>query len=83
MPTYEYQCKACGKKFEKDQPITQAPLTQCPECNGEVYRLVSGGGFILKGSHGQQGGSCSFETSGKTCCGLDERCGSSSCGESR
>ncbi|MCX7001480.1 MAG: zinc ribbon domain-containing protein [Candidatus Sumerlaeota bacterium] len=83
MPTYEYQCKACGAMFERQQSITEAPLAQCPECNGEVQRLVSGSGFLLKGTgHGGSGhgNGCSFESSGRTCCGRDERCDSPSCG---
>ncbi|MFH0919425.1 MAG: zinc ribbon domain-containing protein [Fibrobacterota bacterium] len=86
MPTYEYECKSCGLRFERQQAITEAPLAQCPECNGEVQRLVSGGtGFIFKGAGqariGQHG--CSLESSGKTCCGREERCGKSPCeGES-
>jgi putative FmdB family regulatory protein len=85
MLTYEYKCNACGKRFELRQVITEAPLTECPECLGEVCRLVSGGaGFILKGSDrgggGPRAGACSLEQVGKTCCGRDERCESPHCG---
>lgn len=51
MPTYEYQCKDCGFKFEQFQSIADAPLEECPSCNGKLERLVSGGaGLIFKGS---------------------------------
>ena len=51
MPTYEYECRKCGHRFEKFQPITAAPLKTCPECKGRVNRLLSGGaGIISKGS---------------------------------
>jgi putative FmdB family regulatory protein len=85
MPTYEYECESCGLKFERPQAITELPLAECPKCSGTVRRLVSGGtGFILKGaSHGrtgQNGQACSLEQTGKTCCGLDERCGKPPCG---
>jgi putative FmdB family regulatory protein len=85
MPTYEYECRNCGRKFEQWQAITEAPLMSCPECRGEVRRLVSGGaGFIIKvASQGQvsrHGGECSLEQGGKTCCGQDERCGKPPCG---
>lgn len=51
MPTYEYQCKDCGFKFEQFQSIADSPLEKCPSCNGKLKRLVSGGaGLIFKGS---------------------------------
>ena len=82
MPTYEYECTTCGLRFERGQAMTDAPLQQCPECGASVRRVVSGGtGFINKsGGHGHAGG-CSLETTGKTCCGRDERCGKPPCGE--
>ena len=61
MPTYEYRCNTCGKRFEYFQSITADPLTHCPvsECSrteteekgkGEVQRLISGGaGLVFKG----------------------------------
>lgn len=51
MPTYEYACQKCGYQFEEFQAITADPLKECPECGGEVKRLVSAGaGLIFKGS---------------------------------
>ena len=51
MPTYEYKCLKCGIRFERFQSITEEPIKTCPECGGEVKRLISpGGGFIFKGS---------------------------------
>ncbi|HDN86087.1 MAG: zinc ribbon domain-containing protein [Candidatus Omnitrophota bacterium] len=51
MPTYEYQCLSCGKKFEVFQKITDSPLKECIFCQGKVKRLVGGGcGLIFKGS---------------------------------
>ncbi len=86
MPTYEYQCRSCGYKFEVMQNITEAPLTNCPQCGGNVNRLVSGGsGFILKSSaHGGSDGQrseCLLEQTGRTCCGREERCGKPACGD--
>ncbi|HOE63782.1 MAG TPA: zinc ribbon domain-containing protein [Candidatus Sumerlaeota bacterium] len=78
MPVYEYQCKSCGATFEREQGMNDAPVKECPDCKGEVRRLISGGGFLFKGK--THGDSCSLETSGRTCCGRDERCGSPSCG---
>ncbi|MEW5803305.1 MAG: zinc ribbon domain-containing protein [bacterium] len=89
MPTYEYQCEACGCKFERFMNMSDEPLKECPQCGGSVRRLIgSGAGFILKKSdshhegHHHRGheGPCSLESSGRTCCGRDERCGNSTCG---
>lgn len=50
MPTYEYECKSCGHRFEKSQSITAEPLKICPKCKKKVKRLISSGaGFIFKG----------------------------------
>jgi putative FmdB family regulatory protein len=52
MPTYEYECGACGHKFEEFQSIKAKPTVKCPSCGKrKVKRLISaGGGFIFKGS---------------------------------
>ena len=41
MPTYEYQCKTCGYKFEKFQHMSEGPLKVCPKCGREVIALAS------------------------------------------
>ena len=86
MPTYEYECGVCGLRFERRQPITAAPLAECPACGGGVRRLVSGGvGFIIKNarhsSARQDAESCSLERTGRTCCKRDERCAAPPCEE--
>jgi len=52
MPTYEYECDACGHSFEKFQSITAAAARKCPECGKlKLRRLIgSGAGVIFKGS---------------------------------
>jgi len=49
MPIYEYQCDACGHIFEARQKFSDAPLNECPECQGAVKKLISQTGFALKG----------------------------------
>lgn len=50
MPTYEYECESCGISFERLQRISDEPIRNCPECGGEVRRLIStGGGLVFKG----------------------------------
>ena len=50
MPLYEYQCQACGVRFERRQHINDEPAKVCPECGGEVHRLIQPVGIIFKGS---------------------------------
>jgi putative FmdB family regulatory protein len=51
MPTYEYECKKCGHRFEEFQSMTADPLSTCPECGGPVKRLIgAGAGLLFKGS---------------------------------
>lgn len=51
MPTYDYRCKNCGHHFEEFQSVTDKPLTICPQCGGNLQRLITGGsGLIFKGS---------------------------------
>lgn len=51
MPVYEYQCKNCGQRFEKIQPVTADPLTECEICGqGPIRRVLHPVGVIFKGS---------------------------------
>lgn len=50
MPIYEYECEACGVRFERLQRIADKPLSVCPECDGRVYRVLHPVGVIFKGS---------------------------------
>jgi putative FmdB family regulatory protein len=50
MPIYEFQCKACGHRFERLQKMADADPAVCPSC-GEprVGRLLSAPQFRLSG----------------------------------
>ncbi len=50
MPLYEYECKACGVRFERRQGFDEPPLRLCPECGGRVQRLIQPVGIVFKGS---------------------------------
>ena len=52
MPTYQYECDACGHAFEMFQSMTAPKLKKCPECKKQkLHRLVgTGGGIIFKGT---------------------------------
>jgi len=43
MPTYDYKCRECGIIFEVFQKMSDEPIENCLECNGEVHRLIGRG----------------------------------------
>jgi putative FmdB family regulatory protein len=49
MPVYEYECKECQKVFEVQQKISEEPLKTCPDCQGQVRKLMSMTSFQLRG----------------------------------
>ena len=50
MPIYEYECLKCGKTTEAMQKFSDAPLSECDHCCGELRKLISMSTFHLKGS---------------------------------
>lgn len=51
MPLYEYECQACGERFELIQKFSDGPPDACPKCaKGPVHRQVSSPAFQFKGS---------------------------------
>ena len=50
MPTYTYRCKKCGHEFDARQSMMDAPLTDCPVCEGQLRRVVGRVGVVFKGS---------------------------------
>lgn len=50
MPTYDYRCRDCGHQFEIHQSFTDDPLTECPECSGDLRKVFSPVGITFKGS---------------------------------
>jgi putative FmdB family regulatory protein len=48
MPTYEYECEACGHRFELFQPIKEATRRKCPACARlKLRRLIGTGVAVL------------------------------------
>ena len=73
MPTYEYECTACGHRFAVFQNMTDEPVETCPECASEVRRLISGGsGIVFKGS----GFHATDYRKPDACCGQSDGCDS-------
>jgi putative FmdB family regulatory protein len=58
MPIYEYECKACGERFDKlIRNVEKPPKIVCPSCEGlDVQRLIS-----QVAVHGAEGGSMDAE----------------------
>jgi putative FmdB family regulatory protein len=91
MPTYEYECRKCRTRFERQQRITEAPLTTCDDCGGEVYRVIQPVGIAFKGSgfhvndygrNGRKNGSATpkpCEGSESKSCPAAESCSSGAC----
>lgn len=52
MPTYDYECGACGHAFEHFQSMSSRKLRKCPSCGEKkLERLFGiGSGVIFKGS---------------------------------
>ncbi|MEU3791866.1 FmdB family zinc ribbon protein [Streptomyces fructofermentans] len=50
MPTYQYQCTACGEGLEAVQKFTDDALTTCPSCDGRLKKVFSAVGIVFKGS---------------------------------
>lgn len=50
MPTYQYACTACDHRFEAVQSFTDASLTECPACSGNLRKVFSSVGIVFKGS---------------------------------
>ncbi|MFH8634277.1 FmdB family zinc ribbon protein [Streptomyces lydicus] len=50
MPTYQYQCTACGEGLEAVQKFTDDALTECPACQGRLKKVFSAVGIVFKGS---------------------------------
>ena len=50
MPLREYQCDACGHRFEVIQRMSDPPLEACPKCGEILRKLQAAPAFHLKGS---------------------------------
>jgi len=96
MPLYEYQCDACGHRFEKIQKFSDPLESICPVCGGVVRKLVSspaiqfkGSGFYITdypkkdqgGTDKSDGGSAEKATKSESTSGKDEKAGKTEKGD--
>jgi len=52
MPTYDYECDACGHTFDVFQSINDPKKKKCPQCGKNKLRRLFGAGsaVVFKGS---------------------------------
>ncbi len=51
MPMYEYECAACGHRFERIRKFSDPPVEECPKCGEQkVQKLLSSPAIQFKGS---------------------------------
>lgn len=50
MPLREYECAACGHRFERIEKFSDPHVKVCPQCGGEVHKLMSAPAVQFKGS---------------------------------
>jgi putative FmdB family regulatory protein len=79
MPLYEYECGACGHRFEIIQKFSDGPPEACPKCGkGPLQRLQSSPAFQFKGT-----GWYVTDYAGRARAGRGERQGRQAGGEER
>jgi putative FmdB family regulatory protein len=49
MPTYQYRCEKCGRRFERTETISEheAVKPQCPKCGSKKVTFVPGRFFVV------------------------------------
>jgi putative FmdB family regulatory protein len=50
MPTYQYRCTECGSELEVVQKFSDAALSECPTCSGQLRKVFNAVGVVFKGS---------------------------------
>ena len=50
VPTYQYRCADCAEELEIKQSFSDAALTTCPSCGGDLRKVFGAAGVVFKGS---------------------------------
>ena len=50
MPTYEYQCEACGRRYEKREGFDAPARQKCQFCGKSASRVLFAPPIVFKGS---------------------------------
>jgi putative FmdB family regulatory protein len=82
VPTYDYQCRACGSVTEVIHSMLEDGPSTCEQCGGELRRVLYPTGIIFKGSgfyrtDSRAAAAGSSSDGGKSAGGTDATSGSS------
>jgi putative FmdB family regulatory protein len=82
LPTYDYQCRSCGRVFEVIHPMAEDGPSTCEVCGGELRRIFHPTGIIFKGSgfyktDSRSSGSASVPAKGKASAPAGDAAGTS------
>ncbi len=50
MPTYEYLCVGCGRRYEKRESFSAPARQKCPSCGKRANRVLQPAPIVFKGS---------------------------------
>ena len=50
LPTYDYECLACGYNFERRQRFEDKPVAACPKCEAGSRRAFHSVPILFKGN---------------------------------
>lgn len=50
MPTYEYLCDACGRRYEKREGFDAPARQKCPACGKRANRVLHAPPIVFKGA---------------------------------
>jgi putative FmdB family regulatory protein len=50
VPTYDYECRSCGHRFEVIHSMLEDGPTTCERCEGPLRRVLHPAGIIFRGS---------------------------------
>ena len=79
MPLYEYECAACGHRFEQIRKFSDPPVETCPNCGeAKVQKLVSSPAIQFKGT-----GWYITDYAKKSSAGTDTKSGAKESGDSK
>lgn len=88
MPIDAYQCSSCGHQMEALQKMSDAPLTDCPQCNtaslgkkitAAAFRLGGGGWYETDFKSDNKKNLATKEASAETQAVPSPACGTGAC----